>query len=966
LDPIKGKISDAPISVDYELNRILYQLEFAQGLCQLNPDRAGEWEKLMARALDSVAQGNITSVDALQKARAEAESMMAPIAEVAGEYTIHCVGHGHIDMNWKWDWPETVAITHDTFNTVLKLMDAYPDFCFSQSQVSTYALIEKYNPEMLERIHARIKEGRWEVTASHWVEADKNIVDSESYCRHILCSRRYLKERFGLEPEDVPIDWEPDTFGHSIGVPTYLQSSAVKFYFCCRTGNFGPDRPDLFRWQARDGSTVLVFVPAMGEDGYNGVIMPINIRGLLAFAGETGLKDRMYAYGVGDHGGGPTRGNILAAYDMDSWPVFPHFKLTTAKAYFELMEPRADELPLLDFELNYMSQGCYTSREGNKAGARHSETKLAAAEAAAAVAWRLVDKPYPEEDLRECWKDALFQHFHDILPGCNVQVSREYTSGKHQDILARTAMTETISLRQIASRIDTSQDVIELEPDRPPMYKRCGMGGGVGHEAGEGKISQYDNSSGGWPRHFVIFNPTAYPREEVTGATLWEVDKYVTYFPLERWSQRETSKYLYELPFCVRTPSGRRIPAQVLESHAAWMNYYTRLVFPVEPLAGLGYGVYTIFAEPPEEEVTGAATATEVPDGWVLQNDGIKVQIDSGSGAVHSLVDKAHGTELADAANPMTGIEYIVEAPRGGSAWEIGELGQAAKPEIKELRGTASGPYIARVEVDWQVSESTFTTTYEVRHGDPTLYMELNGFWVERGDEKKGVPSIKMTFPSSLADSTPCYEIPFGALERAEHNGIEVPALRWAAVTGEGENGRAGLLLLNDAKHGHSLTDGVLRLTLLRSTYEPDPAPEVGLKTMALALRPYAGELDAAGASRAAIAFNNELRVVGTDDHEGDLPMSMDGLSVTAGTAVVSGFKKADDEDALVIRLIEYAGQDADVELVFNETVFGKVTKVETVDLMERPGGGGEARADGNTAQVQVPAYGIATVKVWL
>ena len=94
--------------------------------------------------------------------------------------------------------------------------------------------------------------------------------------------------------------------------------------------------------------------------------------------------------------------------------------------------------------------------------------------------------------------------------------------------------------------------------------------------------------------------------------------------------------------------------------------------------------------------------------------------------------------------------------------------------------------------------------------------------------------------------------------------------------------------------------------------------------------------------------------------------MSMDGLSVTAGTAVVSGFKKADDEDALVIRLIEYAGQDADVELVFNETVFGKVTKVETVDLMERPGGGGEARADGNTAQVQVPAYGIATVKVWL
>jgi len=616
--------------------------------------------------------------------------------------------------------------------------------------------------------------------------------------------------------------------------------------------------------------------------------------------------------------------------------------------------------------LNFLSQGCYTSREGNKAGARHSETKLMAAEAAAGVAWRLVDKPYPDADLRDCWQDALFQHFHDILPGCNVQVSREYTSGKHQDVMARTAMTETLSLRRIASRVDTSADTVELEPDRPPMYKRSGMGGGVGHEAGQGRISQYENSAGGWPRHFLVFNPTAVPREEVIGATLWEVDKYVTYFPLERWGERETTKYLRELPFCVRTPSGRRIPAQVLESNAAWMNYYTRLVFPVEPLTGFGYGVYTIFADPPEEEVEGAATATEVSSGWVLQNDGIKVQIDSASGAVHSLIDKAHGTELANARTPMGQIEFVVEEPCGGSAWELGKLGPASKPEIKDVRGTASGPYIARVDVDWQVAESTFTTTYEVRHGDPTLYMELNGFWAERGDETKGIPSIKMAFASGLADPRPCYEIPFGALERAEHDGIEVPALRWAAVTGQADGGTAGLLLLNNAKHGHSLTDGVLRVTLLRSTYDPDPAPEIGLKTMALALRPYSGDLDPAEATRKAIAFNNDLRVVGTEDHAGDLPMAMDGLSVASGTAVVSGFKKADGQDAFVIRLIEYAGQDAQAELVFNETVFGKVKKVETVDLMERPGGCGAANSDGNTVNVQVPAHGIASVMVWL
>jgi len=94
--------------------------------------------------------------------------------------------------------------------------------------------------------------------------------------------------------------------------------------------------------------------------------------------------------------------------------------------------------------------------------------------------------------------------------------------------------------------------------------------------------------------------------------------------------------------------------------------------------------------------------------------------------------------------------------------------------------------------------------------------------------------------------------------------------------------------------------------------------------------------------------------------------MAMDGLSVSSGTAVVSGFKKADDEDALVVRLIEYAGEDAEAELVFNETVFGKIKKVEAVDIMERPGGAGEASAGGNTVNVRIPAYGLTSVKVWL
>ena len=73
---------------------------------------------------------------------------MAPISKLAKKYTIHCVGHAHIDMNWMWGWPETVATTNDTFSTVLKLMDEYPGFTFSQSQASIYKIVEDYNPVM--------------------------------------------------------------------------------------------------------------------------------------------------------------------------------------------------------------------------------------------------------------------------------------------------------------------------------------------------------------------------------------------------------------------------------------------------------------------------------------------------------------------------------------------------------------------------------------------------------------------------------------------------------------------------------------------------------------------------------------------------------------------------------------------------------------------------------------------------
>ena len=161
----------------------------------------------------------------------EAEERLAPCGPAAKEYKLILAGHAHIDMDWMWSYHETVALTLSTFRTVLNLMNQYPEFCFSQSQASVYKMVEEYDPDMMEEIKARIREGRWEVTASAWVETDKNMPSTESLLRHIAYTKNYLQEVWGVDPDSLLIDFSPDTFGHSAFIPEIKVTSLFVHVF---------------------------------------------------------------------------------------------------------------------------------------------------------------------------------------------------------------------------------------------------------------------------------------------------------------------------------------------------------------------------------------------------------------------------------------------------------------------------------------------------------------------------------------------------------------------------------------------------------------------------------------------------------------------------------------------------------------------------------------------------------------
>ena len=941
--------------------RFLAEIEFAEGLIRLHPRSQRQWRRLIDRACQTVAKVVSSGrLDWLAKAVRDAEKTLAPIGRAAKRYTVHCVGHAHIDMNWMWSWPETVAVTNDTFLTVLKLMEEFPDFCFTQSQASVYAIARDYHPQLLEGIRRRVAEGRWEIAAVHWVEGDKNIACGEGLARHLLYTRRFMAEQFGLTPEDVPLDWEPDTFGHAATIPTIVSRGGVRRYYLCRGGSF--DKPPVFWWAGPDGARILV---NLETTWYNDRLGVHNAAAMLSFCEKTALKDWMCVYGVGDHGGGPTRRDIRRCHEMDSWPIFPNFRLATTRRFYDILESRGDDWPVLRRELNFEFPGCYTSQSRIKRTNRLAEHQLPCAEAAAALAWRTGRRDYPAETIRRAWIDAIFAHFHDILPGSCVREGREYHLGRFQRIAAATTTVTTHSLRALAEAIDTSS----LAPERAAEdTENLAMGAGAGRGTYWGEVSSAVHAAGG-VRTYLAFNPCAWPRSETVTVTVWDAG----------------DGSLDEAAFVARMPDGRIAPAQRITpaGRAYWDHKFIELAVAVS-VEAMGYTAFAI--EPGGRHVRGAShgypasvvgriaelagePAVRFTGPMTMENELLSVRFDPATGGIVELTDKAGGADLVDPAAPAGLLEYILERPGDMSAWKIHEARRRLCPlEVHSVKRLADGPNLAAVTAKMRLNDSALTVTYSLAAGSRSLGIDIEADWLERGSSEIGTPSLAFRVPLALRDARGRYEVPFGSVQRSLNAGEEVPALRWADVTGKTPAGKtAGCALLNDSKHGHSLDGAVLRLKLIRSSYSPDPLPEIGRHAIRLALVPHAGRLSVAELVRLGAGLNQPIRVLATDAHAGSLPPAAGAVrGVRPAGVILAGVKKAEDEEAMIFRLLETAGRAATARVALNADLLGRPAGCVEVDLLERPVEPSTASEAPDGFAVKVPARGIASVKVAL
>ena len=902
------------------IRRILSEVNFA---LQLSSRRENIFDANIDAALTLLETCMAEESVLTKSACLAAEEKLLPLAEAAREYKIIYASHAHIDMNWMWGWQETVAVTLSTFRTILNLMNEYPEFTYSQSQASVYKIVEEHDPNMMEEIKVRIREGRWEVTANAWVETDKNMPDTESLLRHIRVTRDYLHETWGIPTDAVKVDFSPDTFGHSRFVPEINTFGNVPYYYHCRGLQ---DDLTLYRYRAPSGNEVLMYKEPYW---YNSGVNPDNGTGVFEIESRcAGLKTALIVYGVGNHGGGPTRRDIETVLEMQQWPVFPAMRFGTLDEFFRIAETVREKLPVVDHELNAIFTGCYTTQSRIKLANRRAEAALTDAERISALSHAVLNTPYAAKRFEKAWQFVLFTHFHDILTGSCVQESREYAMGKLAEAIAYAQTEQSKAFAALSQNVDTS-----IFPADDCIARTQSEGAGVGFGIANYAGVPNPERGAGKTRIYTVFNTALVARRQTAELTVWDYSG----------DQDRIEIVDHDL-----SP----VAFQILdrEPRHYWDHKYIRILIDAD-VPPMGYAVYAVREKEPTDYPTHLlhSEREEPPRGpIVLENSKLCARFDTGSGLLYSLTDKATGEELLSAP---AGLHLVRTEDGGMSAWRIGRyLGIDPVTDTSGVQ-IENGELRQSVTFKQRVMHSTVIVKISLDKDADTLHYDFTVDWHEIRQAQDYIPVLTYRLPLKKNAQTLLTDVPAGAAHR-EARHIDVPALTGACAKSD----TTTAALLCDCKYGFRLAENVLSCTFINTAVEPDPYPERGIHKINLFVTLTDGRPAALKAKGETLI--RPMTCVPTASHKGTLPPKHSLLTANTAHSVITSVQTAGD-GALTVRLYEAEGTTDTVTLHLPFTP----QKAVLTDLNETVLA--DAKTENNTITFPVEAYRVAQVKIY-
>jgi alpha-mannosidase len=826
-----------------------------------------------------------------------------PLFDLDKDRVLYLVPYTHLDTQWRWDFKKTINVyLKETLEKNFALFEKYHHYVFNFSGAIRYQMVKEYYPEEFKRLKEYIAAGRWQIAGVCVDEADAIVPSAESLIRQILYGGRFFLKEFRKEPVDYIL---PDCFGFPWSLPSILAHCGIKGFSTQKLRMWSSAAGIPFPigiWEGPDGESVAA---ALDPGIYNNIVIlppdrdPRRARRLTKNGENYGVWADYRYYGKGDVGGAPQE---ISVRTVENSLTQKTGKITVCQSssdrfFRDLTEEQKNRLPRYcgDLLLTKHSAGCLTSQAMIKRWNRKNELLADAAERAAVMAEGL-GIPYPMQALRKAWLRVLGNQMHDILPGTSLPSCYEYSHNDELVALNTFSGVLTDAAGSIATCLDTSGEGISL----------------------------------------VVYNPLAFPREDVVEATISMTGvKYVE----------------------VKGPEGEHVPCQII----ARSETDLRIIF-LASLPPCGFVVYKIqaIAAPPELK-----NGLKI-DRLALENDSYRISLNE-QGNIVSIVSKANGArELL--AEPIQ-YQFLRENPALFPAWNM-TWRDRRKPPIAILAGPAEieiveqGPVRVAMRITRRFDRSLFRQHVRLSCGDAGKRIEFSD-WIEW---RSTGCSLKAAFPLTVSAPEATYNWGLGKIMRGNNDPkkYEVPSHKWFDLTDA--SGEYGVTVLEDSKYGSDKpADNVLRLTLLFTPrrgrlsimFKDQGTQDWGRHQFLYGLYGHQGDWREGDSERHALRLNQPPSVFTVPASPGPLGKHWSFLRLNSAQVDLQAMKKAEEEDAYILRFKELWGRPAERVTV---TLANGIADAWETDGQERRTG--PAQLGEGKLTFSLGAYGIKSFAV--
>ena len=836
---------------------------------------------------------------------------------------LYAVGYGHLDPVYMWEWTEGYQAARATFLSLLERTKETSNFKFTLTSAAILAQVEESEPQLFEQIRTAVKENRWFLAGGWWVEADCNMPHGESLIRQSLFGQQYFKTKFGKYAEVALL---PDTFGHCASLPQILKKSGMHYFVFMRPDPSELHLPsNLFYWEGIDGTQIIAarirsFVCEVSEEEIEEL-----------FRGEWfPTRSKLMFYGVGNHGGGPTKESIAKITHIQNRELNDReVNFADLNDFFRSVETELKEGQNLTKhvgELQHHARGCYSTVVNLKKLLQSSEHALLITERVGVISRLLAGPCVEKEWIDKAWKWILFCQFHDILPGTCTQRAVE-------DAEQQLAAVKMIAEEQ---REKCFQYLASIFPT---------------------------NQQEGFPIH--VFNPTGHPRREVVEITV----------DIREWRQLIPSLgtiWWKNLGLCLRDAQGNEVPVQTIAPTSWDANINRiRIAFPCK-VEGFYISTYylspsSIYSSKDHHNAAEVVTLREDPLNLAIENNYIRCSVNKIEGTITQLIEKKSGIDAVWAPSPR--FEVITD---DGDTWAH------EKNQFMQVEGTfktekvnilESGPLVVKLAIFQRYGNSRITRILKITSISPEIEEEVEISWNET--EKM----LKMREFFNVVSPITRYSIPYGHISRV-NKGEEEPGGPWVDLRGtaydlDGKQSPFGVTVITEGKYGYDVWARMrhyrwgkgktsLGVTILRSPvyafHEPKEIyPDVkyeyqnqGIHRFRFRLVPSSAVWKELRVPYLAEEFLEPLIVRAEHRHEGIKNITP--IVSIEGDCWVTFKESSQKKDALILRIVELKGIDSEVKIrVYTDRTTIKLKPHEIVtieyfkgvfslvDLLERP-----------------------------